>query len=200
MKKNKLLTGLAATVAFAMIASSGLAEITGSAHDFAGDAWNVDTGAGGMCNACHAPHEASNHSASKPLWDHAETGETFTMYASDTIDGAIAGAPQGVSLMCLSCHDGVTALDASGTNSDTMTTVSPTNVVAANLSNDHPISITYDVADTGLKPIDATISSWLSSGQMECSSCHDVHNGGTGTKLLHIANTSSELCLTCHAK
>ena len=93
-----------------------------------------------------------------------------------------------------------------------------TALVGTDLSNDHPISFTYDnalfVADPELfDPVNlaskttalgGTINDdMLFGGKLECGSCHDVHNGPdavTNGKLLRISNTSSGLCLTCHNK
>jgi predicted CXXCH cytochrome family protein len=36
--------------------------------------------------------------------------------------------------------------------------------------------------------------------QLECASCHDVHNGTSLAALLRKDNTSRQLCLTCHDK
>jgi hypothetical protein len=41
----------------------------------------------------------------------AVTQGTFTPFTSATLD-AIVGDPDGVSKLCLSCHDGVTAVDS----------------------------------------------------------------------------------------
>jgi len=41
----------------------------------------------------------------------------------------------------------------------------------------------------------------LSGGDsVECSSCHDVHNGTGFGALLKVDNAGSQLCLTCHTK
>jgi predicted CXXCH cytochrome family protein len=40
----------------------------------------------------------------------------------------------------------------------------------------------------------------LSSGKMQCSSCHDVHNSAGVLGLLRKSNAGSALCLTCHHK
>ncbi|MDH5630289.1 MAG: cytochrome c3 family protein, partial [Gammaproteobacteria bacterium] len=121
----------------------------------------------------------------------------------------------GVSLLCLSCHDGTVAVDSFG--GATGTTFVPTTANLGDiLSNDHPISVTYDdVADTELHAATTTItigdggavsgtidSLLLAAGEVQCSSCHDVHNTNavTGTQLLLKSNAGSALCLTCHNK
>jgi len=40
----------------------------------------------------------------------------------------------------------------------------------------------------------------LIGGQVQCASCHDVHNGSGVEKLLRKTNVASALCLTCHNK
>ena len=74
----------------------------------------------------------------------------------------------------------------------------------------HPVSITYnDAVDIGLNvaaltPIGTSgfISDVLDAGQVQCSSCHDVHDreSVSGTPLLRVSNVGSALCLTCHYK
>jgi predicted CXXCH cytochrome family protein len=80
------------------------------------------------------------------------------------------------------------------------------------LSNDHPISFAYNNAlysadgelndpDNDLSGLGGTIAAdMLFSGDMECASCHDVHNSENNTALLLIDNVGSALCLTCHDK
>lgn len=209
------------TLAFAMFATFAFAQgtITGSSHDFTGAAWNNDT-SGEICNACHTPHGATIITDA-PLWDRVTTFDgsfVYTDYSSSTFTAGTAGtgtgggvavayaggSPTGVSLLCLTCHDGLTPLDSSGTDA----TVIGATFVKNGGSDDHPISIDYTTeliaADGGLNDI-ATASDLLSSsGTVECSSCHDVHNNGpggaAGTGLYAADNTGSAMCLTCHAK
>ncbi len=65
---------------------------------------------GEVCVYCHTPHGAQNSNA--PLWNRTlpATGN-YTPYSSTTMDTS-AGQPDGVSLACLSCHDGTIAVDA----------------------------------------------------------------------------------------
>jgi hypothetical protein len=80
----------------------------------------VNIGAGGsstseVCVFCHTPHGADkNHAGSAPLWNrHMPSTAGYTMYSAPNFDGVSASAaPVGVSLACLSCHDGTVALDA----------------------------------------------------------------------------------------
>ena len=80
---------------------------------------------GEVCVYCHTPHN-KNTGASAPLWNrNVTTGTAYTVYdssVSSTIN-MTTGNPDGVSLACLSCHDGNIALDAivnqPGLNGDT---------------------------------------------------------------------------------
>ncbi|MBI5043268.1 MAG: hypothetical protein HZC10_05450 [Nitrospirae bacterium] len=65
---------------------------------------------GEVCVYCHTPHGAQTGSA--PLWNRTlpATGN-YTPYSSSTIDTNV-GQPDGISLACLSCHDGTIAVDS----------------------------------------------------------------------------------------
>ena len=175
------------------------AVITGSAHDFTGVGdWNVG---GEICQPCHTPHGADISVTDSPLWNHEVTVDTYTLYDSPTLDATMA-QPAASSKLCLSCHDGTVALDNYGgvtTGTEFITTAITT------LATEHPISFAYDgalvTADGGLHAHDdAAVAPLLIGGQVECGSCHDVHNDAGFTSLLRIQNTGSALCLTCHDK
>lgn len=205
MKLNRLmLLGALITVG-----SNASAQITGSAHDFQGvTTWNPG---GEICQACHTPHDAAPSVAgfSGLLWNHALTTATFTMYTSDTLNGAIDASPTGTSLMCLSCHDGTVGLGSFGGVTHA-TVIDAAHLVGTNLLGEHPISIVYDVSDLELHPVtnplgggSQTIASVLENGKVQCSSCHDVHNSALeafGDALLRNVMTGSALCLDCHNK
>jgi hypothetical protein len=68
-----------------------------------------------VCVFCHTPHGANTSApGAAPLWNRALPVTTgYTMYSAPNFDGVSAqGAPVGVSLACLSCHDGTVGLDA----------------------------------------------------------------------------------------
>jgi predicted CXXCH cytochrome family protein len=194
------------------LASAGT--IVGSAHDFAGQAWS----GGQICVACHAPHNTNTTVIEAPLWNHALSTATYTVYATSTMQ-SVAGQPGGVSKLCLSCHDGTVAVNSFGGTTGT-TLLTGSDNLGTNLQNDHPIGITYDAAlvaaDGALSPITTAVtigsgtktkvgtiaSNMLYAGKMECASCHDVHNTFTAAsgKLVKVSMASSALCTTCHAK
>ncbi len=230
MKKRatwKLFTGAAlASLALGVLLSGPTAEagIVGSVHDLQGkltggavNDTNLTPDATGLaadaeiCVPCHTPHGGTTDA---PLWNHTATGLGFTLYTSNSLDATLA-QPSGISLLCLSCHDGTVNVDAFGGNTGT-TLIGAINGGAADfgkdLTNDHPISFTYDnalfladgelfdpaVKTTGLGGTIAT--DMLFAGQMECASCHDVHDNTGETYLLRKSNADSGLCLTCHDK
>ncbi|MHC4924391.1 MAG: cytochrome c3 family protein [Planctomycetota bacterium] len=174
----------------------------GTAHDFSDEAW----GSGQSCQYCHVMHEAENTLTDVPLWNHETTTATFDVYASNTLDGTI-GQPSGVSKMCLSCHDGTVAIDSYAGGSGS-TYIPASALIDPDLTDDHPLSVTYeDAKDTGLRPDDGTGASVSFAGstlplyanRVECSTCHNVHDDSNG-KFLRISNAGSALCLVCHNK
>lgn len=229
MRTTKLLyatAALALLVAPAVLANGSGNGIVGSPHDFSSEAWNFRAE---LCRVCHVPHDHGRDTGLVGLlWNHALPNHAYTMYSSDTLDGAIDAEPTGVSKMCLGCHDGTVALDEFDKNIGTPGTVfiqddhpgfRIPNVPGAegtDLRATHPLSIVYDEnTDSGLNPqtdpmgTSGTIADVLQGGKVQCSSCHDVHDSSEAvpnTHLLRVAQTTSQggdpsgLCLTCHNK
>ncbi len=205
MKRRIVVTVMCLAV---LVSIPVLGAITGSAHDFQSKTWNSTNE---ICIVCHTPHNAKTGVAGAPLWNHEETATvTFTLYSSPTLDATPLGQPSGTSKLCLSCHDGTVPLDNFGDNTLGTEYVSGSADFGTNLGDDHPISFAYDdalaTADGALHPPSTTNSGLggtiaadlLIGGQLECSSCHDVHNKYTQSKLLVMSNTATALCLTCH--
>ena len=123
-----------------------------------------------ICVFCHTPHHTNTTNNLKPLWNRGtQAPASFTAYGSTMAGNSVASSDIGsTSLACLSCHDGTTTFDnlvnapgksgvtnggadrgwtfwdaaVPGVVSDFMTS-SRLNI-GLNLSNDHPVSITYD--------------------------------------------------------
>lgn len=132
--------------------------------------------------------------------------------------------PGSVSRLCLSCHDGSVAVNAYGFSGNTLSTgAGDTDILASgaqfliglmgDLSNHHPIGFDYDyialnddeIADKGTTfgSTGVAIEDLLYAGNMECVTCHDVHNSKNeagAEKFLWISNDNSNFCLTCHLK
>jgi hypothetical protein len=163
-----------------------------------------------ICVFCHTPHKA-NAAAMVPLWNRELSGETYTdltlLYDSESMN-AITAAPEGSSKLCLSCHDGTMAIGRVGvlngqvdvditmvsTNIDgSGTTTGYTRNLGTSLTNDHPISFTYDTALAGVdgELLDPGTASHIGTGtprhpiplelgadgeaKLQCTACHDPH-------------------------
>lgn len=176
---------------------------------------------GEICVSCHTPHGGQ---VSAPLWNRNFSSATYQMYDashSSTIDMTVDAQPTGVSMACLSCHDGTIGLDViinapnsfggtiPGTTPGVNTMPSGSNALLdVDLRNDHPISIVYDpVADPAFNPVSSIQTAGLRlftdpsspGAKVQCASCHNPHND-TFSPLLRITNSSSNLCTTCHIK
>ena len=190
-----------------------------------------------ICIFCHTPHNASPQSQ---LWNRKDPSGTFPLYSSATLnidDAAIVGAsgytdadpaayPNGATRMCLSCHDGVSAIGEVLTGLDIFTPKiimnggdQLTGSAVIDLSSSHPVSFVFnttvrDYLNTpagggasndyklpGIVPLD-------SAERMQCTTCHDPHedtNNGTTYTLPFWRNyTGTEAadydntCNNCH--
>ena len=200
MKKHTYLVAMAVSAALIGFGGGGFAStIAGSKHDLTGLAGGATDD---PCLYCHTLHYAA--ALAVPLWNRANATVGYTMYSSPTLDGTVQSAPVGVSLACLSCHDGTTALEAHSGRTGTTLMTGPAAVGSAgDLSDDHPISIAYGM-DSGLAVAVAGKVGPLplfgpDADQVECASCHDAHEAAFG-KFLRMSNVNSALCKTCHLK
>lgn len=174
-----------------------------------------------ICVFCHTPHDAS---PAAPLWNRQLSGQTYTSYASGSLQATV-GQPNGYSRLCLSCHDGTIAIGSVhnlGGQSATvqMQGTGPGGVLPAgntllgtNLTNDHPISFVFNptlaAADGELvSPSALTGAIRLYEGanpgvrdSVQCTTCHDPHLT-INPKFLKKSFTgqADNLCLTCHVK
>ena len=110
----------AAVMGTALIAGSASAGIADTKHNLgtsAAAANNQTGGTGEICVFCHTPHGTDiSTDSSPPLWNKDITAATFTTYdqlGTSTLDGGVAAGNSlgGVSLACLTCHDGTQAMD-----------------------------------------------------------------------------------------
>jgi hypothetical protein len=120
--------------------------IEGSPHDFSGTnyTWNVRHG---VCSPCHSAHN-TDPAQIIPLWNHDTTVGPFVMYGSPTLQASLPSSPNGVSLACLSCHDGTLGINApiGGLGTNTPFYIDPSAKIGPDLHTTHPISFTYDAA------------------------------------------------------
>lgn len=178
---------------------------------------------GEICVYCHTPHGGQT---SAPLWNRQFTASTFTMYndasgGSSQLNMTFESQPTGVSLACLSCHDGTIGIDViiNKPNSSSATSLNQTladiyggvdpdslKILGTDLRNDHPISMVYDPSlDDQFNPIASIVSAGLklfsdasNSNKVECATCHNPHT--KNATFLRIDNAASGLCITCHNK
>ncbi len=163
-------------------AASGIAS---SRHNLGGFSMHIGAvGTTEVCVFCHTPHHTNTANNLKPMWNRGTSAPTsFTAYGTTIAGTTIANTDIGsTSLACLSCHDGVTTFDnlvnapgkagitTGGTDrgytfydfgtvvSDFMTS-SRLNI-GLNLSNDHPVSVTYNAGTAaGLRATNTVINS-----------------------------------------
>ncbi|MFT5123506.1 MAG: putative CXXCH cytochrome family protein [Kiritimatiellia bacterium] len=161
-----------------------------------------------VCIFCHTPHNAD---VAAPLWNRFSSGAVYTPYNSSTIKASI-GQPTGASKLCLSCHDGTMALGMVRSRTSPIgfaggVTAMPSGAanLGTDLSDDHPISFTFDASlasangelrDPASLP---AVVSLDNNKQLQCTSCHDPHNDQFGDFLV-MNNIASALCISCHDK
>ena len=230
MASNRLRVAL--TVALAAAAPLAfperISDVRNTAHNLSASGPGAVRAAGEtqVCVFCHTPHAATQ--GVTPLWNRQLSNQTYTPYTSSSLDAnAIQGSleqPGGSSKLCLSCHDGTIAIGNVNvlngqpnqsiglTGTGTGGVMPPgagagtgfTRNVGADLSNDHPISLSYTQAlalrDGELRAVDAS-QRWppgsgatigvrasgykpllpleptggAGAGQVQCGTCHDPH-------------------------
>ncbi len=81
-----------------------------------------------ICVFCHTPHSASQDAQTGTLlWNRIPSNYSYKTYSSASMtnpapDSLNSGKPTGISMMCMSCHDGVTSIAANvGNNAATPT-------------------------------------------------------------------------------
>jgi predicted CXXCH cytochrome family protein len=186
-----------AAVAAIALSSPAFAQVEHTAHDLAA----LGAGRNGQtisrCSFCHAPHNAA---PTRALWNAGSPGFSYKLYESATLKATLE-QPTGASRVCLSCHDGTIAL--ADRNGQPATAMRASTSLGTDLSDDHPISFTYDsrlatlnreLVDPSLLP---SITRLDASNQLQCTTCHDPHEG-RNAKFLVTDNRASRLCTTCH--
>ena len=225
-RKNVLIT---ATILLTLGASQALAGVSGSKHDLLVGASDAEKEAANseLCVYCHTPHASNSDFNGAPIWNKpSPTNTSFQMYGTTIAGNSTENSVGDASKACLSCHDGVSALNAVingpgsmnynpngsilGGLARTMPAVENLSIGLNNdLTNDHPLGIVYSPGSASLKPTDTQLTGWGSNrtiasllrgpdaNRVECGSCHDPHNSTNGT-FLRTNNTGSALCLGCH--
>lgn len=202
----------------AITATNKVSDVRGTRHNLSAVADGTTTSSGSVpvrtiratgetqvCVFCHTPH-AADTAVNGPLWNRSLSSATYTAYDSGSME-ASPGAPGGSSKLCLSCHDGTMGIDKVNVLNNASAPPIPmlggrtsmpvsgattgfTRNLGTDLSNDHPISFTYDSTlasyDGELRSPDGVLVGNRQSGstppklplessQMQCATCHDPH-------------------------
>ncbi len=186
-----------------------------------------------FCHTPH--HANNSLPIQAPLWNRfIDTNQTFVVYSSPTMDTSPGNPNTTVSMLCLGCHDGTNGTAvvngiSGSTKHDLINAPGPGGIPdttsypncrrchgemygdppafwqGTDLSDDHPISMTYPTTaqDPAFNIPPDLDAGWalvpLYSGQVECATCHDVHDPAF-TPFLRMSNDGSQLCTTCHIK
>lgn len=204
---------------FCCSAASGQG-IENSHHDFKNKVWNGPEG----CSPCHLPVAMPADSLESPLWTLHKINFDFNAFSNIAIESN-TGQPRGKSKLCLSCHDGNAAIEEHMIVDKKYN--KPKSIFQwSSLEQGHPVSVPYNTTksykgflydpsttDSGLGG--SIEQDLLENGNIECTSCHDIHlfrnkEGCTGchnknstghtTLSLWKTNDYSELCYTCHKR
>lgn len=170
-----------------------------------------------ICIFCHTPHGAL---ANAPLWGRPDPTGSFAIRAglgisdpaivNTTLYSTAADYPNGASKLCLSCHDGVTAIGILANGDEIV--MSGGNAIGIDLAISHPVSFIYnsDVEihlGTASYNVPTVASGYIDSAErVQCTSCHQPHQDtrqggsnypfwrvGTGT-----AGDYDTVCNACH--
>lgn len=215
--------------------------IVNSSHDLSGmgtsaaamTAAGFITSAGGsaesqsrICVFCHHPHnsmaESSMTGGYSPLWNREMSTKTFAAYnnggfnnSTDTPHAlqAVSSGLSGVSLLCMSCHDGVVAMNAysqtTGTEDGSPAIVAGaiTSTAgfnnrggASDMSNHHPMGFDYAAVQAVDNEIAATTVPMVPTGLTQAGGNFAAVTTGVAIgDLLDGTNGSGYMeCVTCH--
>lgn len=157
------------------------------------------------CLYCHAPHNALS---TTPLWNQTLSTAQSILHASATDNPGSATSVGRASMLCLSCHDGTTAIGQTVAFGMLQMTGALNAKLGTDLSGSHPFSIQPQLKDapslvttlvSSRQTRDATVK--LVNDNIECSTCHDVHNQFRDTSMPEFLvrdNTAGQLCFACH--
>jgi hypothetical protein len=165
----------------------------------------------------------------KLLWNHTPSSQTYTVYSNpdsyyvgSSDITAVVATDQGNSALCLGCHDGTVAVNSNYSPVQPLGNFPVNNagmVIAADqLGKTHPINFTYNAAlatassgrlrsPATLLSVDAGGEIPLAGGKMQCTTCHDAHQGSgiltqdfktASGNAPEVSGTTGTFCLYCH--
>jgi len=159
----------------------------------------------------------------------AQTFKGYDQAGSETFPSGITVSLGSSSKACLGCHDGTVAINSTDSETGGIITTtnkggSPVYIAASgipilvnggqdDLTHMHPIGVNYNSCIGALPPnsLNAvgtafnspgspTVGNMLKNGNVECSSCHDIHRtlGTSTTSGIYTIASGQNLCLGCH--
>ncbi len=167
-------------------------------HNFAHESWLIVSEICSICHVRHNKNTAIQRYMQGLRWNKQPDTFVYTLYHSSwsasynltrdsnliSSTGRQGNLPDGLSKICLSCHDGI---------------------VAPDFQMHHFVSVLFDRTATSLRDplitemgISGTISEVLDNGIVQCTSCHDVHGkeSADNTRLLRVEK--KKICSVCH--
>lgn len=186
---------LASAVALLLPAPAARAGVASTPHDLSVPGGGA---ASEICVYCHTPHDGGGK---RGLWSPDQAATVYTLYGSTTLRST-QRQPTGRSRLCLACHDGTTA-PASPGGGAARSPLGGSASLGTDLSDDHPVSMTYDPAlasQQGELADPATLPRALrldGAQQVQCGTCHDPHQQAP-RKFLRMDDRSGALCTPCH--
>ena len=215
LKTKFLVTVVASAVLLFTFGLASAQSVIGTKHDMTSGTQsknynNANNTGGQVCVYCHTPHNATSK-VFGPIWNRNNSSAEYTMYGTTTANTATASTPGTESLACLTCHDGTIAIDS------IVNTPTPNNswvsngeviegfaLVGTDLSDDHPVSITYNQTLDSLKDKSTALATGITlygagETEVECASCHDVHDDSE-QPFLRVQATNSDICTACHSR
>lgn len=222
---KKTLAIILGTVLMSGTAFAGISGTKHDLSTTTGPSGAVLSGTTKLCEVCHAPHNAAVAvplwNRTNPAAASITVYNTSATLSSHT-KGIATLAAGSISLQCMSCHAAAPgAADSSIMKSYTLNTAIASSTwtgtisnggLGTDLSNDHPIGMNYATAYSGrtanggtaLQTQAVAVGSgavFFTNGtlvnQMECASCHKVHDN-TNAPFLRVTNAGSALCKACH--
>jgi predicted CXXCH cytochrome family protein len=159
----------------------------------------------GPCLYCHLTREADN--GVKPQWDRRQDAAMYPAYGAAGGPPTTKWRPQGVSQVCLSCHDGTIGPDRMVQSIVGTTGWDPVRNPQRGTVylSDHPVSAAFKGGEDG--GFNAASGGYAGAlpffgdrkDRVECASCHNVHYETYGA-FLRLAAAQGRLCRSCHIK
>ena len=221
-------TAIAASATFVFAGMPAATGVNGSLHDmnfYAPTKGGAPEKYNRVCVYCHTPHNAVVNDPNDPLgvnflplWNHDFTPLTYTAYNWATPDNTpytIADPLIGPSRLCMSCHDGATAVDQHGPAMPNAGGIklSGDRAVGRNgdLTDDHPIGFDYVAARQGRNMLPdgtpRTVNEIVPENEAFATSITESNAQGTynsvvrnGTRLISstLYNGTIMTCASCH--